>query len=247
MLLSIPCVVHNLVPPNIAARGSGGVLERLEHGQWRGAATPARSLLARIEWRTSPDACHGSAVRDSRPNGCASRVVFSAARNAFPILPRKTMRARAGFTLIELLVTLAIIGILASAVVPLAELTVKRSKEQELRVALRNIRGALDAYKRAVDEGRVARKADESGYPPALDLLVQGVQNEKHPKKEKIYFIRRLPRDPFSSDSSVPAALTWGKRSYASPHDEPKEGKDVYDVYSLATGIGLNGIPYREW
>lgn len=156
-------------------------------------------------------------------------------------------RARTGFTLIELLVTLAIIGVLASAVVPLAELAVKRSKEQELRVALRQIRGALDDYKRAVDEGRVAKKADQSGYPPSLDALVQGVADEKHPQKTKIYFLRRVPRDPLSSDSTEPPARTWGKRSYASPHDAPEEGKDVFDVYSLAAGNGLNGIPYRQW
>jgi len=157
-------------------------------------------------------------------------------------------RARHGFTLIELLVTLAIVGVLASAVVPLAELTVKRTKENELRVALRKIRGALDEYKRAVDEGHVEKKADESGYPPSLDVLVEGVPDEKTPNKDKmIYFLRRIPRDPFSSDADVPAQRTWGKRSYASPPDAPEEGKDVFDVYSLDEGTGLNGIPYRKW
>jgi general secretion pathway protein G len=156
-------------------------------------------------------------------------------------------QARHGFTLIELLVTLAILAVLASAVVPLAELTVKRTKEHELRVALRQIRGALDEYKRAVDEGRVAKKADESGYPPSLDALVQGVPDEKHPKKTKIYFLRRIPRDPFSTDLQLDSAQTWGKRSYASPPDAPAEGKDVFDVYSLAEGAGLDGIPYRQW
>ncbi len=156
-------------------------------------------------------------------------------------------RARHGFTLIELLVTLAIIGVLASAVVPLAELSVQRAKESELRAALRQIRGALDAYKRAVDEGHVARKADQSGYPPSLEVLVEGVPDEKHPKKVEIYFLRRLPRDPLNGDAAVSAARTWGKRSYASPPDAPKEGNDVFDVYSLAEGKGLNGIPYRQW
>lgn len=154
---------------------------------------------------------------------------------------------RRGFTLIELLVTLAILAVLASAVVPLAELAVKRSKEQDLRTALRQIRGALDDYKRAVDEGRVAKKTDESGYPPSLDVLVEGVVNEKDPKKGRIYFLRRIPRDPFGADPALGAGQTWGKRSYASPPDAPAEGRDVFDVYSLAEGAGLNGIPYRQW
>lgn len=156
-------------------------------------------------------------------------------------------RVRRGFTLIELLVTLAIIGVLASAVVPLAELAVKRAKEQDLRVALRQIRAALDDYKQAVDSGRIAKKADESGYPPSLDVLVQGVTNEKDPTKAKIYVLRRIPRDPFHADSTVLAARTWGERSYASPPDAPAAGRDVFDVYSLAEGVGLNGIPYRQW
>jgi general secretion pathway protein G len=156
-------------------------------------------------------------------------------------------RARRGFTLIELLVTLAILGVLASAVVPLAELAVKRSKERELHAALREIRRALDEYKRAFDEGRIPKKADESGYPPSLDVLVQGVSNDKDPKKAKIYFMRRIPRDPFSNDPAVPPASTWGERSYASPPDAPAAGNDVFDVYSLAEGVGLNGIPYRQW
>jgi general secretion pathway protein G len=156
-------------------------------------------------------------------------------------------RARCGFTLIELLVTLTILAVLASAVVPLAELTVQRTKESDLRSALRQIRGALDEYKRAVDEGRIVKNADESGYPRSLDVLVDGVPNEKDPKKTKIYFLRRIPRDPFNTDSSLPPARTWGLRSYASPHDAPAEGNDVFDVYSRAEGKGLNGIPYKEW
>jgi general secretion pathway protein G len=153
-----------------------------------------------------------------------------------------------GFTLIELVVTVAIIGILVSAALPLAELAVKRSKEHELRQALRQIRTALDEYKRAVDEGRVARKADESGYPPSLDLLVEGVPDAKDPaKKRLIYFLRRVPRDPLADDAALSPARTWGLRSYESPPDAPREGRDVFDVYSLAPGVGLNGVPYRDW
>jgi general secretion pathway protein G len=163
-------------------------------------------------------------------------------RNSPKLVPR--MR---GFTFIELVITVAIVGILASAVLPIAELAVKRAKEQELRQALRQIRTALDEYKKAADEGRVAKKTDESGYPPSLDVLVAGAADAKDPGKRKIYFLRRLPRDPFHEDPATPTAQTWGKRSYQSPPESPAEGKDVFDVYSLAAGTGLNGIEYRQW
>ncbi|MBT3067989.1 type II secretion system protein [Rhodoferax sp. U11-2br] len=156
-------------------------------------------------------------------------------------------RSGRGFTLIELVVTMAIVGILASIAVPLGELSVRRAKEQELRSALRQIREALDTYKRATDEGRVQRRADGSGYPPSLDALVGGVDDVKTPVQNKIYFLRRLPRDPFYPDAQTSAADTWGKRAYASPPDAPTEGTDVFDVYSLSERVGLNGIAYREW
>jgi general secretion pathway protein G len=152
-----------------------------------------------------------------------------------------------GFTLIELVITVAILAILASAVVPFASVVMQRAKESELRIALRHLREAIDAYKQAVDEGRIARRAEETGYPKSLDLLVDGVEDLRDPKKAKIYFLRRLPRDPLADDSTLAPAATWGKRSYASPPDEPKAGDDVYDVYSLSGGVGLNGVRYREW
>jgi len=152
-----------------------------------------------------------------------------------------------GFTLIELVITVAIVAILASAVMPLTELVVKRSKEQDLRRALREVREGIDTYKQAFDEGRVAKKVGESGYPKRLEDLVEGVEDIKNPKKDKIFFLRRIPRDPFSTDASRSASETWGKRSYASPPDEPKEGDDVFDIFSLAPGLGINGRPYREW
>jgi general secretion pathway protein G len=155
--------------------------------------------------------------------------------------------ARAGFTLIELVVVIAIIAILATGLLPLAELANQRSKETELHAALRDIRTAIDAYKQATDEGRVERKADETGYPPSLELLAAGVPNAKDPEKRKIYFMRRIPRDPFSLAPEVPAHKTWGLRSYESPPDEPKDGKDVFDVYSLSQKKGLNGVPYNKW
>jgi general secretion pathway protein G len=152
-----------------------------------------------------------------------------------------------GFTLIELVITLAILGVLASVALPLAELAVKRAKEQELRAGLRQIRTALDEYKKAVDEGRVAKSADATGYPPRLELLVDGAPDAKDPAKRSIYFLRRLPRDPFFDDPAVPAAGTWGTRSYASPPDAPAQGADVFDVYSVSPLVGINGVPYRQW
>ena len=157
------------------------------------------------------------------------------------------IRGRRGFTLIELVVTLVIVGLLASAAVPLIELTVKRNREQDLRSALREIRTAIDAYKLAADQGRVHRTTLESGYPPTLSVLVEGVPDARSPDKRVIYFLRRLPADPNFPDANANPAATWGKRSYASPPDRPEEGEDVFDVYSLSDKAGLNGRPYRTW
>ena len=145
-----------------------------------------------------------------------------------------------GFTLIELLITVAIVALLASIAAPLAEVTVQRGKEKELRETLRQIRSAIDAYKRAIDEGAIERAADASGYPPTLATLVDGVPDKRKPDGPKIYFLRRVPADPMSGEE-------WGLRSYASSASEPQPGKDVYDVFSKSDGTGLNGVPYRQW
>jgi general secretion pathway protein G len=157
-------------------------------------------------------------------------------------------RLARGFTLIELLVTMAILGLLGTLVIPVAQVTIQRRNEQELRVALREIRNAIDAYKQAYDEGRVPKGTlGGSGYPKNLDVLVEGVADQRSPKRAKIYFLRRVPRDPFNPDMEATPAQSWGKRSYASEADEPRDGDDVYDVYSQSERIGLNGVPYRKW
>jgi general secretion pathway protein G len=154
-----------------------------------------------------------------------------------------------GFTLIELVVTVAIVGLLSTLAVPMAELAVKRTKEQELRWDLREIRTAIDAYKKAVDDGRIVITADQSGYPPTLQVLVDGVEDAHSPdeKKNRIYFLRRIPRDPMDADTTKAPEDTWGKRAYASPPDAPEAGDDVYDVYSLSPDAGINGIAYKDW
>jgi len=156
-------------------------------------------------------------------------------------------RPTGGFTLIELVITVAIVGLLATAAMPLAQLSAQRSKETDLRTNLRVIRDAIDAYKLASDQGRVETKLGTSGYPPTLQTLVDGVEDARSEGKTKIYFLRRMPRDPFFPDGTLPAADTWGLRSYASPPDAPQPGDDVYDVYSMSNGRGINGAPYHDW
>ncbi|MEY8878378.1 MAG: type II secretion system protein [Leptothrix sp. (in: b-proteobacteria)] len=155
-------------------------------------------------------------------------------------------RARRGFTLIELVVTLALLGVLAMVAAPMAEVAVQRSREQELRLALREIRTALDRHKRAADQGQITRQLGDSGYPANLELLEAGIPLIGTNEGKRLYLLRRIPRDPFA-DPAISAARTWGLRSYASPPDDPRAGDDVFDVYSKSDGIGLNGIPYKQW
>ncbi len=157
------------------------------------------------------------------------------------------MRLR-GFTIIELVVTVGIVSLLAAAAVPSAQLVFQRQREGELRASLRTIRAAIDAYKLASDTGRIKKELDKTGYPPDLNVLVDGVDDASSAKEgAKIYFLRRVPRDPFWPDGATPASETWGLRSYASPPDDPQPGDDVYDVYSRSQRQGLNGVPYHDW
>jgi general secretion pathway protein G len=152
-----------------------------------------------------------------------------------------------GFTLIELVVTLALVGLVASVSVPLFEVTSTRLREAELRAALRQIREAIDAYKAAADSGLVAKSATDSGYPPTLDALVQGVEVRNLAGVRRLVFLRHVPRDPFFAEQAAPAAQHWATRSYGSPPSDPQPGDDVFDVSSRSARLGLNGVPYQEW
>lgn len=161
-------------------------------------------------------------------------------------LRQRTVVFCAGFSFIELLASLAILAALAALAMPLAETAVKRSKEHELRRALRDIRGAIDRYKDAADAGKVTVQPDDSGYPLSLASLVDGVDDLTRPG-QKLILLRRLPRDPFAADPSLPAEATWSTRAFSSPADAPRAGEDVFDVSSRSEAIGLNGIAYKEW
>lgn len=155
-------------------------------------------------------------------------------------------QCRRGLTLLELIIAMAILSILAAAVLPMAELTVTRTKELELRRSLRTMRTAIDDYKadfdRAVQEKKIIPSLNDNGYPKELEDLLKGNDwGGLYTFKKK--YLRRIPRDPFDD-----LDLGWGLRSYA---DEPDTtvwgGEDVYDVYSQSTEYAIDGTPYNTW
>jgi len=154
------------------------------------------------------------------------------------------VRSERGFTYFELLATIIILMILASAILPTAKVLRKRQKEIELRRSLRILRTALDGYKKAVTDGLIGGtdvKVGSEGYPPDLDVLVKGV-SQVGKIDVKLKFLRRVPFDPMTGKAE------WGKRCY---QDEPEDtswcGENVWDVYSLSSGVGLDGTKYKEW
>jgi len=150
-------------------------------------------------------------------------------------------RREAGFTLAELVMVAAVLTILAMATLPVAKFTAKRSKEADLKLALREMRMALDEYKRYSDAGLIPMELGTEGYPKKLDVLVEGVQLVGQVDK-KLKLLRRIPVDPMTGKDE------WGLRSYQDAHDATSwGGENIYDVYSLSKGVGLNGVPYRKW
>lgn len=161
------------------------------------------------------------------------------------------MKTPRGFTLIEVVAVLAIVGVLAMAAVPLVETTVRRAQERNLRDGLRLLRHALDAHRQAVEDKRIAPGADGTPWPARLEVLVQGVpqsdaEGRPLPGGKRLYFLRRMPRDPFA-DPALPAADTWAVRASDSPPDDWRAGRDVFDVASRSTATALDGSRHADW
>jgi general secretion pathway protein G len=154
-------------------------------------------------------------------------------------------RRHDGYSFVELLVVTTIILILASAVQPLARVTVQRQKEVELRRALREMRDAIDNFKDAVDLGNIPAtelRPGSEGYPPDLETLVEGVTAANDATGRKLRFLRRIPIDPMTGTTE------WGLRSYQDAPDSTRwGGQNVFDVYSTSEGTALNGTKYSEW
>lgn len=158
-------------------------------------------------------------------------------------MPIAALRAKGaanerGLTIVELIVTITILAILASAAVPIARVRVKREKERELRRDLWEVRDAIDHYKDAADKGGFQTKVDTFGYPPDLDTLVKGVDVQG----KKVKFLRRIPIDPMTGRAD------WGLRSMQDDSDSTSwGGQNVFDVYSVSQGTGLDGQKYQDY
>jgi general secretion pathway protein G len=176
-------------------------------------------------------------------NSCCRAIGANSALKIMTCLGRGQSR---GFTLIEMVVVVLIVGILASAAMPLAALHKRREQESELRENLRILRRAIDAYKRAWDQGRIEKRSEDTGYPPTLGVLVEGVVDVSRADGGRIYFLRRIPKDPFGESSELPER-TWDLRSYESPPDAPSPGRNVFDVASKSEGKAIDGTRYRDW
>jgi general secretion pathway protein G len=155
------------------------------------------------------------------------------------------MRSERGYTFVELIIVSTVLLVLASAVMPLAQVTSQRHRESELRRNLREMRTAIDRFKDAVDTGAIpttALRPGSEGYPPTLDVLVEGVAAANDASGRKLKFLRRVPLDPMTNSTE------WGLRAYQdSPDTTSWGGQNVFDVYSKSEGVGLDGTKYRDW
>ena len=156
--------------------------------------------------------------------------------------PRRPMRRRQrGYSLVEMMVVVVVLAVLAAVALPVAKFTNKRLKEADLRQELRTMRNAVDEFKRYSDAGLLPVELGTEGYPPDLETMVEGVDvvGQVNMKKR---FLRQIPIDPMTGEAE------WGMRSYQDESDSRSwGGENVYDVYSLSEGVGLNGVPYSEW
>ena len=150
-----------------------------------------------------------------------------------------------GYTFVELLVVVTILLILASAVLPLAQVTSQRQREGELRRSLREMRTAIDKFKDGVDTGQIPTtelSPGSEGYPSDLETLVEGVARAGDATGVKLKYLRRIPIDPMTNSTD------WGLRSYQDkPNSTSWGGQNVFDVYSKASGTALDGTKYRDW
>ena len=155
------------------------------------------------------------------------------------------MRSQSGYSFVELLIVTAILFILASAVMPLAQVTSQRQRESELRSALRQMRTAIDKFKDAVDQGRIAQtevSPGSEGYPPDLETLVEGVSVQNDQSGAKLKFLRRIPKDPMTNGTE------WGLRAYQDKPDSTSWGRgNVFDVYTKSSATALDGTKYKDW
>jgi general secretion pathway protein G len=153
-----------------------------------------------------------------------------------------------GFTLIEILVVMVIMGILASAVLPLSRMSVKRAKEIELRSSLRTLRMAIDAFQKDCLEKKLSSdycKSEQDNYPESLEQLTVPLNLADSNIKK---YLRRIPRDPMTPLDSPSNPNNWGFRSNSDDPDSTQwGGGNVFDVYSKSEGIALDGSKYSTW
>lgn len=150
-------------------------------------------------------------------------------------------RRKRGYTMVEMVVVCALLVIVAAVALPTAKYSIKRGKEMELRQALRQMRNAIDEFKRYSDAGLIPVELGTDGYPSELEILIEGVEVVGQIDKS-VRFLRRLPVDPMTGEAE------WGLRSFQDDFDSDSwGGENVFDVYSLSEGVGLDGVPYQEW